>query len=92
MKASKRPGVDDARARKTTRVNVRLDSEAARRLRVHCAMTELTPGEVLTRLCEGLREFSMPAKLEPRVKDNDRQDKSSDVENSTTAPALQDAA
>ena len=92
MKTTKRPGVDDAKVRKTTRVNVRLDSEAARRLRVHCAMTELTPGEVLTRLCEGLREFSMPAKLTDRPDKSHRQTPSDLVSDSAPPPALQDAA
>ena len=72
MKTKQRPGVTDATARKTVRVNVRLEVEAQKRLAVHCATTGMSPGEVLTRMCEGLREWSMPAKLSDRVKNHDR--------------------
>src|SRR3954454_12409704 len=63
MATKKGKGVVNASVPKTTRVNARIDDAALRRLRVHCAMTGLTPGEVLSRLCEGLRDWSIPVNL-----------------------------
>ena len=92
MKTSKRPSVSDATTRKTVRVNVRLEVEAQKRLAVHCAMTGMSPGEVLTRLCEGLREWSMPAKLTDRSQSSHRLPSPGPVDISAPAPTLQDAA
>jgi hypothetical protein len=92
MRTSKRQGVADASARKTVRVNVRLEAEAQKRLAVHCAMTGMSPGEVLTRLCEGLREFSMPARLADRADKSHRINSVLCERDSPPAPALQDAA
>lgn len=88
MKTTKRRSVDDATARKTVRVNVRLELEAQKRLAVHCAMTGMSPGEVLTRLCEGLREWSMPAKLSDRSQSTHRLPSPGPVDNSAPSPAL----
>lgn len=63
MATKKVKGGGDAKASKTIRVNARIDAEALKRLRVHCAMTGLSPGEVLSRLCEGLRDWSIPVNL-----------------------------
>lgn len=67
MATRKRKSVGDTVAQKASRVNVRIDEDALRRLRVHCAMTGLTPGEVISRLCEGLRDWSIPVNLSARA-------------------------
>jgi hypothetical protein len=73
MRTKQRHGVNDAAAETTTRLNIRVKQSAQRRLAVHCAMTSLSPGEVITRLIEGLREFSMPVNLIDRSQKSHRQ-------------------
>jgi hypothetical protein len=71
MRKIRRQGISDATAQ---RLNVRLSTDAHRRLGVHCVMTGLTPGRLLERLiCEHLRDWrvqanrSAPAATEDRL-------------------------
>ena len=72
MKTTRRRGASDATERTTCRLNVRIGVEAQQRLAVHCAMTKLSPGEVITRLVEGLRDWSMPVNLAERARVSNR--------------------
>ncbi len=92
MKTKQRPGVVNAQDDPTTRINVRVKTSAQRRLAVHCAMTGLSPGEVVTRLIEGLRDFSMPVNLVDRAAKSHRTIPVVCETDSAPVTALQDAA
>jgi hypothetical protein len=70
MRATRHRGVTDVRAQ---RLNVRLSTEAHRRLGVHCVMTGLTPGRLLERLiCDHLRDWRVQANRSCPVATEDR--------------------
>jgi hypothetical protein len=76
MKTTQRRSVVDAPAK---RLNVRVSLSAYQRLGVHCAMTGEREGDVINRLIDGLKDFSMPARLADRVRKSDRLDVAAEV-------------
>ena len=92
MKTNRRRGASDAAEKATHRLNVRIDAEAQRRLAIHCAMTGLAPGQVVTRLIEGLRDWSMPVNLAERARVSNRQGAPGPVSDPAPESALEVAA
>ena len=92
MKTTRRRGATDAAGKPTHRLNVRIDAAAQTRLAIHCAMTGLPPGQVITRLIEGLRDWSMPVNLAERATNGNRRSVPDRASESAPETALEVAA
>jgi hypothetical protein len=73
--AKQRHGANDAAAPPVTRLNVRINPEAHRRLMIHCVMAGKAPGAFLERLIEDhCRTWKVQENSHGRVKADDRPD------------------
>lgn len=74
MATPKRQGAK-AQKSETTRVNLSLGAEQYRRLFVTAVMSGRSAGDLVTELIEThLRSWAMPARLDGKVRSNDRHD------------------
>jgi hypothetical protein len=75
MKTTKRPGVVDAKATTTQRLNVRVDAAAYERLLIHAIKARKSPGEIVSKLIEShLRTWRIQENSPSRGKGMDRLD------------------